>query len=226
MTKKAVLIVGSPKKENSTSNSLGSYLLKKLIEKGFETEKHFVSDTNLNNEDFDNIMKNMNQTDILIISFPLYVDCMPSHLINFLEKTAGYRKNNISEKKTAMLGICNCGFPEASQNQTALDILKLFAQENSFIWLGGLALGQGGSISGKSLDLLGGMVRNIVKSINITAEALANNQNIPEEAVSFMAKSIVPRKLYCLLGHLEWKKMAKHYGTHKNLKNQPYKKFK
>ncbi len=38
----AALLVGSPKGPNSTSNSLGTFLLDKLHEKGIATEKIYI----------------------------------------------------------------------------------------------------------------------------------------------------------------------------------------
>lgn len=65
------------------------------------------------------------------------------------------------------MAIANCGFPEANQNRFALAICEQFALETGIQWVGGLALGMGGNISGKSFDKLGSMVANVKKSLDL-----------------------------------------------------------
>lgn len=164
----------------------------------------------------------INDSDIIIFSIPLYVDSTPAIVIKAMELIARERKVLGNMKKQKLVALCNSGFPESHQNQTALDIFKHFANEAGFEWAGGLALGCGGAIEGRPLKSLGGMVRNVVMSLDLTAKAIGEGKNITEEAIKTMAKPLVPSWLYVIFGQLGWKSQAKKYGVHKSLDARPY----
>lgn len=218
--KKALLLIGSPKIKNSTSESLGNYLLEGLDKKGYVCEKLHIL-TSLKNST-EELLNKVNDTDILILSFPLYVDSLPSPVIRTLELIANHRRGRRVDKNQSFISIVNCGFPEAFHNDTVLKICKTFAEKNSFQWLGGLATGCGGAINGKAIEKLGGMTRNIVKALDTTVEAIANDRNIPSEAVTMMSSNLMPSWLYAFMGNLGWKSQAKQYNTAKKLYEKPY----
>ena len=222
MIGKALLLVGSPKPRYSTSESLGDYLIGQLEQKGFTTEKIKINQAIRTDSGKNMLVSSVNECDLLIFSFPLYVDSTPSSLIKAMELIADLRRGKQRTKKQVLLAICNSGFPEAHQIHTALAILKCFAKEAGFIWAGGLSLGGGGAIGGKPLNALGGMVRNVVKGLDLTAIAIAEGSPVPEEAIKLMAKPFIPHWLYLMFGQLSWRKHARKYGTHKNLNDRPY----
>ena len=222
MISKALLLIGSPKPASSTSESIGDFLLEQLYKQGIEGEKTKLTQI-LRQEDGENkLISSIDNCDILILSCPLYVDSAPAIVIKAMELICNERKNREHNKRQIMLAISNCGFPEAHQNNTALEIYRHFAEKCGFQWAGGLALGCGGAISGRPLNSLGGMAGNIVKALDNTASAIAQGKCIPEEAVQLMGKPIVPNWLYTLMGQLGWKAQAKKYGVHKELDNRPY----
>jgi hypothetical protein len=120
------------------------------------------------------------------------------------------------------LAIANCGFPEARHNEPALAICRRFAQELGIEWAGGLALGGGQAINGRSLKDLGGMVRNVIRALDLTAEALATGQSVPVEAVELMAEPLTPAWMYVRLGGLGWRFQAMKHGAHKHIHARPY----
>lgn len=223
MSKQALLLVGSPKPNNSTSEVLGDYLLEGLQRNGLRTDKvnihRLLRSANGNEE----LIKAVNTCDILIFSGPLYVDSTPAIIVRAMEIIAENRRENKQLKKPLMLAISNSGFPEAHQNHTALGIYKCFAKEAGFEWVGGLALGGGGAINGQPLAKLGGMVKNICKSLDLTVSALLNENMIPEEAVKLMEKPMFPKWIYLMVGQFGWRIQAKKYGSHKKLNDRPYK---
>jgi hypothetical protein len=89
--------------------------------------------------------------DIVILAFPLYVDGLPYLVTQAFEQIAAHRANETDVWLPLFLAIANCGFPEAAHNATALAICRQFADKAGFAWAGGLALGEGGAISGRSL---------------------------------------------------------------------------
>ena len=211
--KKVLLLVGSPKGPRSTSESLGTFLLDHLHEKGFETEKTYVYPFVKDERGHEDLFSAIDHSDILILTFPLYVDSLPSPVIEALEIIADHRREMDKPKRQKFLAICNCGFPETHQTDTALTICKRFAFEAGMEWAGGLGLGMGAAIDGKPLEKLGFMTRKIRKSFKLTAKALALGTPVPQEALDLMAKPFMPIWLYLWFGNLGWKRQAKKNGV-------------
>jgi len=163
--------------------------------------------------------------DLLIVAFPLYIDCLPAPLILMLEKIAAQRKNNPTPKPQRMAAIVNNGFPEAAQNNTALAICRQFAYETGIAWAGGLSLGGGAVFNGASLKEAGFLGRNVVKALDLAAVDLTGGKPISQEAAAYMAKPIIPRWLFLWAANRGWKSMAKKHGVEKNLKDKPKQNF-
>jgi hypothetical protein len=118
--------------------------------------------------------------------------------------------------------ISNCGLPEAHHNDVALAICRRFAHTAGFAWSGGLALGAGEIIRGQQLSRMGGLVRNVTRSLDLAADALAEGKLVPREAMTLMAKPLLPAWLYVRLGALNWRQKARQHGVRKRLANCPY----
>lgn len=221
MNKKALLLIGSPKGEKSTSASLGNYLISKLEELGMTSETLFTHRVVNREEKILELFQSIEDVDLIILTFPLYVDSLPAPVIKAMELIKENRAVGESKKSQYFIAIANNGFPEASQNETALKICKIFAKESNFIWKGGLAL-SGGVINGIPLIERGGVVRNIVKGFDIAAQALKNSNEIPQEAIELVAKKLIPFSMYRIFGNFGWKQQAKRYGVRQKLKNKPY----
>ena len=119
-----------------------------------------------------------------------------------------------------MLAILNSGFPEAHQNVTALAICRQFAIETWFEWTGGLALGGGAAINGRSLRDAGDMARQARESLELTAAALAAGERVPQQAVDLMAKPLMPAGLYTHTATLGWRRQAHRLGS--DLEARPF----
>jgi multimeric flavodoxin WrbA len=218
----ALLLVGSPKGPQSTSNSLGEYLLKRLEERGFESEKIYIYDF-LKSDTYDtSLLKSIDNANILILTFPLYFDSLPSKVIAMLELISEHHSTLKEYKKQRFLSISNSGFPEASQSGTAHAICLKFASEIKIEWIGGLALGSGGAIGGRNLDEAGRMAGNVRKALELTANTIANNKLIPNEVIKQMGKPIVSPQIFTWFGDTAWKKLAKENGIQDHLYDRPY----
>ena len=219
----AALLVGSPKGPNSTSNSLGTFLLEKLQEKGIATQKTYLCQNLGSEEKKAKLLKLVDQSDLIILAFPLYVDCLHTTAIETLELIAEHEKSKRQKSTKSFVAIANSGFPEAIHNSKALEVCRLFAKQVGFEWAGGLAMGGGGMISGQPLTEMGGQVRNQTKALAIAAEALANGEPIPESAVVSMSKLGFPKLIYTWMGNRNWKQQAKKNISIKEMYNQPFK---
>ncbi|MCB9110228.1 MAG: NAD(P)H-dependent oxidoreductase [Anaerolineales bacterium] len=216
--RKAVLLVGSPRTRKSTSASLGTYLFEQIKSRGVETEIIQIY-TSINSPQKSQAMIDaVNNADLTVLAFPLYVDSLPAPVIAALEKISANRSGGNSK----FAAVANCGFPEAHHNDAALAICAEFASQNGFEWLGSLALGGGeGLVHGTPLNEMSGPAIPIKKSLEIAAEALSNGQPIPQSARDLLAKPVIPNWLYKMFGGFGWKQSAKKYGV-KDLSSRPY----
>jgi len=217
-----LLLVGSPKGSSSTSNSLGDSLISRLEQLGLTVGKEYIYKLVRKEEGQMKLLTKVEEADLIILAFPLYVDCLPAGVIKALELIADHRKSKRDRKKQGFAIIINCGFPETQHNNTAVVICKIFSREVGFEWRGALSLGMGGSIGGRSLEQRGGMVRNVIKGFDLAAQALAEGKDISEEASELVGKRFMPITLYTKMGNLGWKLEAKKYGARKKIKDQPY----
>jgi len=221
-TKQILLLVGSAKLKRSTSEVLGTYVLDRLSKTGFEPETRFAHKILKSDTGKDELMSSVNKADLIILAFPLFVDCLPYPVIRMLEHIANNRQTDGNLKKQSFLCIVNCGFPEAQQNNTAIAICRQFARENGFNWAGGLALGAGEVIAGRDLTKVGWLARNVVKSLDLAIESLADNMPISRKAIDLMAKPLMPKWLYLIVGPSRWNRESKEHGVSEKILSRPY----
>lgn len=219
--KRAVLLVGSPRTRKSTSVSLGGYLFEQLNSRGIETQTIQIYTSINSAQRIDALYSAIDNADLVVLAFPLYVDSLPAPVTAALEKIAAHRKENTASNRFA--AIANCGFPGADHNNTALAICSEFALQNGLTWMGGLSLGAGeGIVHGVPLNDLDGRAIPLKAALDLAGEALANGQSIPQSARELLAKPVIPNWAYTLQGQSGWKQAAKQYGTQNKLKQQPY----
>ncbi len=223
--KTALLLVGSPRGLKSTSHALGVHLLKRLAAGGMATETLIVGAALHGEKNRAAMRRSAAAADLVVVSFPLYVDQLPAPLIEALEmiaSDAGNLSGAAGGRSRKLLAIVQCGFPENLQCLPACDIMKQFAREARFDWAGALSMGMGGAIGGKPLEKAGGMARNAAKALDRTAEALLAGGDIPPEAVALMAKPLMPRWFYVAMANFGMKSQAKKQGAKARLYDRPY----
>ncbi len=219
---KALLLIGSPKPAASTSASLGDYLLDRLREKGMDTDGARVYWAIASDDRVENLVESVNDADLVILAFPLYVDTLPAGVIRFLEMVSE-RGSSYSHKHRRLAAIVNCGFPETTQCEMAVASCRRFAEEAEFDWAGGLALGGAGAIDGRPLEKVGRATRNVKKALDMAADDLASGRAISEEAIALMARRTMPRWLYTFAGNLGFRREARKNGIRGNrLADRPY----
>ena len=219
--RRATLLVGSPRTKKSTSASLGGYLFEQLNAHGVETKTMQIYTSLNSSERMKLMLDSIENTDLIVLAFPLYVDSLPAPVTATLERITSYRKDNQSPIRFA--AIANCGFPGANHNNTALAICSEFARQSGLAWAGGLSLGAGeGIVHGVPLHELDNRAIPLKKALDLAAQALADGKPIPRTARDLLAEPIIPSWMYTLRGAFGWKQAAKPYGMEKKLKRQPY----
>jgi multimeric flavodoxin WrbA len=220
--RRALLLVGSPKTRKSTSNSLGVYLFEQLIARAIQTETLYPYTILRSPAKLQAMLEAVEAADLVMLTFPLYVDTLPGPVIEALELIASHRQGRDSSQRQLFTAISNCGFPEAHHNANALAICELFAQQAGFEWAGGLALGAGEIVAGEPLIQSGGKTIRMRQSLDLAADELAMGKAIPKSSQEIFGKPVIPHWAYRFTGAMRWNKQAKGFGVKKLLKRQPY----
>ncbi|MDD1669447.1 MAG: NAD(P)H-dependent oxidoreductase [Methanomicrobiales archaeon] len=225
MKEKTVLLLnGSPRGQRSSSASLGSYLVARLRERGFQAKDLHVQPLVRSPDGLQRLAAEVNAADLVICAAPLYIDSIPAPLIAAMEELCGRRKAEKPLREQPFVALVNSGFPEPSHSATALAIYRRFAAEAGFAWAGGLAFASGeAAIRSTPLEKAGFMARNARRSLDLAAAALAEGKPVPDEARSLAAKPLVPVWMFLLIGnHLFWRSRVKDRGVWKAIRARPY----
>lgn len=171
---KITMINGSPKPGRSNSG----WFLEKLEEQFGEA--HDIIHCNAAKRhtiDFQTIL----ETDVIVFSFPLYVDAIPAHLFKMMADLEQYMHDS-PPKDIQVYAIVNSGFFEGQQNQIALDIVKNWCLRAGLQY--GQGIGQGGGEMVGAMDnvpLGKGPLKNCGKALKTLAhniEARTCEENI------------------------------------------------
>ena len=195
------LINGSPKAKNSTSGTLLEDVKKHLGENAEVSDFKFSSPA-ISKEVIQALLK----TDILVFSFPLYVDGIPGHLLSCLTQLEEALINNPA---IHVYGIVNCGFYEGRQAEFALKLLQNWCIKTGVVWSGGVGVGGGGGLALMPKMEPGiGPKAPIDKALTALSDTILKKQ-ITENVFTTVA---LPRFLYKMGAQTEWRRMIKTNG--------------
>ncbi|MEI7826113.1 MAG: NAD(P)H-dependent oxidoreductase, partial [Chlorobiaceae bacterium] len=221
--RRALLLVGSPRMQKSSSSSLGSYLFEQMNLRGVETETIYLYKSITTVERMKALRDAVDSADLVVLAFPLYVDTLPAPVISVLEGIVTHCKGKGRQKRFS--AIVNCGFPEAYQNDNAIAVCAEFARSAGFEWMGGLSLGAGeGMVHAEPLDKLGRQGAPLRKALEVAAVELAAGEPVSDKAKELLTRPLMPVWMYKLGGTVGWKIKSRKYGTQKLLKERPYQK--
>ena len=226
----ALLLIGSPKPKESSSESLGAYLFEGLEARGVKTQTVKLVKALQSAEATEELRAAVAASDLIVLSFPLYVDSLPAPTILALEQNSSWVEEAGAQageapgtaRRPAFVAICQSGFPEVEQNKIALEICRNFAAAAGFEWAGGLILAAGGMVGGQPLRKIKGMMRSAVAALDLTAGALAAGRPVPDEAVALMAKPAFPRVAYRFMGNWGWRSQLKKESGGAQLDARPF----
>jgi multimeric flavodoxin WrbA len=194
---RACLIIGSPKTlSNSSSSIVGNYVLERMKHQGWETNSLTIKPNLLTNEGQANLYSCIDNVDLLIIAFPLYIDTLPFLLTRALELIANHRRENTSRRPVRVFILVNNGFPESYQSNVALAVCRHFAVTAGMTWAGALTLGAGEAIVGgeplKQKNDMGIPLFKIHQTLQNVADDLAQNRSVSIEAIHKLAGGPIP----------------------------------
>ncbi len=219
---KALLLIGSSKPAHSTSESLGSFVCECLHERGVETEARTLWKSLKSNQDIASLLQATKDADLVILTFPLFADSLPAPAIKALELIAEYRRAQPGLKPQRLMAIANNGFPEASQNNLAIEMCRQFAHQAGFEWAGGLTVGGGGTISGVPLSQIKNRAGRLMQALDCAAGALAQGNPVPPEVVSAVARPMIPPWMYSGIAWIGWQLEARKTQVSSHLRDRPY----
>ena len=220
MNGQALLLIGSPRREESTSALLGERLLAGLTARGFAGSTRQLLPAWNSSEQMTEVLAAAATADLLVLSFPLYFDHLPAPVIRFLERYAAQRPTGSRPQR--MVALVHCGFPEATRNLPAVDTLRLFCARRGIGFSGALAMGMGGALDGRRPSRGGGLPRQHLQTLDQAAEALAAGERIPAECERRVGRPLMAKWLYLLGGNWGWRRRARRLGTRARLYDRPY----
>lgn len=193
------LINGSPKAKDSASGCLLEEM-KELLKDNVLTEYHFQKSVLKSSEEVLN-------HDVLVFSFPLYVDGVPSHLLRCLEELSLQLQGQ--KANIRVYAICNSGFYEGHQNQYALQIIKNWCVKNGLLWGQGIGIGGGGMVlSLRNVPHGQGPKKNISKALDTMVGSILSGDSMENIYVD----PGIPRFLYKLAAEMGWRQECKKNG--------------
>lgn len=199
------LINGSPKFKESASGELLGIVKDAAASAGVSefVEIHFRKGDTPTEEQ----LTQLASADAWIFAYPLYVDGIPGHLLQVLRylEMAG-----LSNPNRKIYGICNCGFYEGEQNESALEVLRNWSTKCGYIWGGAVGVGGGGAtLSLTSMGTIGGFfMRPVSRAVSELGQATAKERTRENCYVSIA----LPRWIYTICAHDGWKKKIKASG--------------
>lgn len=163
---KILIVSASPKKHFSTSAYFSQVL--KLWLTG-----HQVSVIQLRSiQDYNKILEKLPAVDALVFAFPVYVDAIPSTVLDYLYKLQQDCMNN--HFKLKVYSIHPCGFYEGHQCGLTLDMLKNFCIRSNMEWGGGIGIGAGEMLSiiriNIPIAILIELIKLVIHSFSLVAQ--------------------------------------------------------
>ena len=232
---RALLIVGSPKVSSpSTSAVLGDHLLERMAQQGWETATLTLRRSLLKENGQTELFEAVEEADLILLVFPLYIDSLPFLMMKALELIAGQFKERPENASKGFAAIVNNGFPEAYQNALAVAICRRFAVDTGMTWLGGLAMGAGEALfRGQPFEKSNRgtpPVDHVKQALDLAGDILASGRPLPVEAIKLIKKTPIPmipfrlwRWLFIQSANKHWRRgAAEHQVQAETMRAQPY----
>ncbi|KOR26694.1 flavodoxin [Clostridium sporogenes] len=198
------IINGSPKKEKSNSN----YLIKELtslLDNNIKTKEYYIDELMKDS----NLLQDVISFNKIIFVSPLYADCLPSTMLNFMI----YFEEFLKDKKDLNIDVyclINCGFLEGTQNNLAIDILKNYCKKVGLNWRFGVGIGGGEfMVSSKNMPLNCKMKMPVYNAFLDLKKDIENNDSNTNNSEVILVNAKMPKFIFKLAGNISWKVTAK-----------------
>lgn len=202
---KTALICASPKAKGSASEAL-LQMLTAHLDSGeivtFRWNQDMVSEQDL---------EKAAECSTLVFSFPLYVDCLPSHFLRCIQQLDTYLQEHELRVKPRVGAIVNNGFYDAGQNMPALEVIRNWSSRIGADFIGGTAVGAGGMVAGVYAGAgPNGPMKRIDNQMKHMAERICDEADCDE-----IIETVVPgfpKFMYKMAAEMGWRDSARKNG--------------
>lgn len=221
--RKICFINGSPKNKVSCSAYLIDTLKKMLGEEAGSEE--IVCAQSLKQKQTKAAFEKLLEAECLVFVFPLYIDSIPSHLLEFMEEFDQYYKNvsgSNQKIKKDVYAVINNGFIEGTHNKTAADIMKHYSNSLEFNWRFAVGIGAGEFLSSsKDMPLKSKLKRPVYNALVSIIEDILHPETRCEK--NFMTNPKMSKAMFIVVGSMHWIITArKNKVRFKKLWKKPY----
>lgn len=203
-------INGSPRSKDSLSTFMIDYFIAAL---NSQDASHFSTYKMHTLPDLSTHFNQLLRCDVIVIVSPLYVDALPSQLIDFLQKLECYQSSHPIQHHPILYGFINCGFIEGHQNHIALSILENYALRMGWQFGGGIGLGGGEMFKGTkdSIPKEAKILRPIYTALDTFLLCLSSASPLPQKQI--LVEPHFPKSAFMFMGGLGWISSARNYGV-------------
>lgn len=139
----------------------------------------------------------------LVVGYPLYVDALPSNLIDWLERAD-------PAPGTRVYALSNLGFFEPSQIAPSFGVLEGYCAARGLVWSGGLMVGAGGMIVPTNDRPANSLFRrHLAPGIERLAESVASGG----DAGRIACRPVIPRFVYRRMAERRWRSLCAGNGA-------------
>lgn len=209
--KKVCFVNGSPRGENSASQYLISEMGRQLDKNKAEVEEVCIV-TALKNGNRKEEFEKLLAVDSIVFVFPLYVDSIPSSMLDFLDQLADYRKNEKQEltggrKAPDVYAVINCGFVEGHQNVNAMQIMQHFSTALRLNWRFGVGIGAGEFMrESQEIPMESKVKRKVYEAIIQLIQDIERSEVVLKKNI--FTNPQISKSLFMLAGSWHWRRMA------------------
>lgn len=204
--KKICFINGSPRGRKSGSKYLADRVIELLDKDKTEASVSYISEL-LKVDNFRNLFDSMLAVDSVVFIFPLYQDCIPASMLDFLTKLEAYIQENKGMIKIRELprvyAIVNSGFIESKNNQYALQIMQHFCNRTGLNWRFGLGIGAGEFMKKQDNPMYLWMKQPVLKALSILKSEIENPTQQPLKNIFVNPR--MPSLIYNSVANGEWR---------------------
>ena len=141
----------------------------------------------------------------MLLGYPLYVDALPSGLVDLLVQWRGSVAPG-----TRVYALANMGFFEPEQILPTFSVIESFCAAAGAHWMGGVAVGGGGmTLPTAGTPRMGMLRRPVSEALDRLIAAIRSGTAAGEDLV----RPAVPRGAYRLAAEAQWRRMARESGA-------------
>lgn len=242
MGKRLTFLMCSPRGDKSASHAIGSYLVSLFEENDIAAKTFDVYKTLRKQERIEEMIKSIDECDIILLSSPLYIDQAPYMTIKLMDTISeAFQEEKISEKNRHLFAISNAGFLEYYHNILALKIYEQFAKKNGLIWAGGLPIGAAGTYATYPIPEFLKMLEQLPEEdprneiytkptkildsvIRLSVDHVSRGEIVPKDELKKLEFIPMPLESYVSGANKIWPQAAEQHGAQDKLRDKPYEK--